>query len=66
MMASISVRGEANAQALFDVLHGSGVTWSHPWTPRGAHKLTVQRPGENLREFIAKCFPEMRFSIREF
>lgn len=72
-MLKITVRGEANAQALFDVLNGQGVTWSEPYTPpgaytetRGAHTLTVQRPSQGLAEHLHNLFPDMKFTTKEF
>ena len=33
------IRGEANAQALFDVLNGRNARWSAPPTSRGYHTI---------------------------
>lgn len=65
-MLKIKVRGEANAQALFDVCHGMGVAWQIPRAPRLAHVLTVKHPGVDLPAHLKNLFPDMRFTCTEF
>lgn len=65
-MLKVTVRGEANAQALFDTLNGLGVTWSSPFTSRGCHTLTVQRPRPGLAEHLHILFPSIKFTTKEF
>lgn len=66
MFAKITVRGEANAQALFDVLHGKGITWSQPFNTRGYHILIIERPENDLNTHLKNIFPGMKFKMSMF
>ena len=65
-MLKIKVRGEANAQALFDVTHGMDVMWAQPFTPHQAHTLVVANPGTDLPAQPKNLFPDMRFTSTPF
>jgi hypothetical protein len=61
-MLKIKVRGDANAQALFDVLAGGGVRWVNPKAHSSAYVLFVQEPGYDLAAHLKSLFPDMRFT----
>lgn len=63
MRVKITLRGEANAQALFDVLVGHAVRWS---SGCGWQVLTFQSDSvEAARSHVADLFPNLRFSVKE-
>lgn len=63
MRVKITLRGEANAQALFDVLVGRAVRWS---SGCGWHVLTFQSDSVAVaRSHVAGLFPNLRFSAKE-
>lgn len=64
----IKVQGEANAQSLFDLFNGQGVTWYQP-TRKGDswHAIQIRIPTEKHLEtklFVKDCFPKMRISFK--
>lgn len=60
-------QGYASAQAVFDVLNGSGVLWGEP-TQKGDswHVFKLQQSTEQqeqTKQFLLDCFPKIRFSF---
>jgi hypothetical protein len=59
-MMLIKVQGYADAQAIFDVLNGTGVQWRE----RGGGWHELRTTDETCEEYIRKCFPNARITFK--
>lgn len=65
MRVTIKLQGEANAQGLFDVMHGRAVCWAE--LGRGWHTVTFDHESlEEARAHVALMFPHLRFTARRW
>ncbi|QYW02304.1 hypothetical protein CPT_Paku_010 [Burkholderia phage Paku] len=62
MRVTVKLQGEANAQALFDVMHGRAVCWKEG-NGGGWQEVTFDHESvEEARAHVRELFPRLRFA----
>jgi hypothetical protein len=63
MRVTVKLQGEANAQALFDVMHGRAVCWKEG-NGAGWQEVSFDHDSvEAARVHVRDLFPKLRFAV---